>query len=160
MSSKYGNSVYTGCVKWFNRSGGWGFITITNEGHSDEEIFVRWDNLSCEGYKYLVQGEYVEFSIDFKPESQEGRQYQAANVSGVNGGKLMCETHREQRVSAAKHRQQLPRQEPCQLNRSRPDVRSRVPAPLPVPVAGHQWVLVPQLQAPVRPPRHQQQRRI
>lgn len=168
-SSKYGDSVYTGCVKWFNRAGGWGFITITNEGHSDEEIFVRWDNLSCEGYKYLVQGEYVEFSVDFKPEAQEGRQYQAANVSGVNGGKLMCETQHEQRVSAAKHRQQQrvnnsnQEQPPAPLERqnsTRVPVHQRLtyPAQAPLPIPGHQWVLVPQ-QPHARPPRQQQKRR-
>jgi cold shock CspA family protein len=162
-TSKYGDSVYTGCVKWFNRPGGWGFITITNEGHSDEEIFVRWDNLSCQGYKYLVQGEYVEFSIDFKPDAPEGRQYQAANVCGVNGGKLMCETHHEQKVAAAKHRQQQRvNQPPERQNSTRVPVHQRLtyPAQAPVPIAGHQWVLVPQ--PPVqhqRPPRHQQQRR-
>ena len=183
MSSKYGDSVYTGCVKWFNRQSGWGFITITNEGHSDEEIFVRWDNLSCDGYKYLVQGEYVEFSIDFKPDAQDGRQYQAANVGGVNGGKLMCETHHEQRVAAAKHRQETrvnqqpqvptpvplerqysvehqrpPRQQPVHQRPPRQQpVHQRLsyptPAPAPVPVAGHQWVLVPQPHQ--RPPRQQ-----
>jgi cold shock CspA family protein len=165
MSSKYGDSVYTGCVKWFNRQG-WGFLTITNEGHADEDIFVRWDNLSCDGYKYLVQGEYVEFSIEYKPDAQEGRTYQAANVAGVNGGKLMCETRHEQRVAAAKHRQQQRvNQQPAPLERqnsTRVPVHQRLtypaPAPAPVPIPGHQWVLVPQ-QQPQRPPRQQQQRR-
>jgi cold shock CspA family protein len=167
-TSKYGDSVYTGCVKWFNRQG-WGFLTITNEGHSDEDIFVRWDNLSCDGYKYLVQGEYVEFSIEHKPDAPEGRTYQAANVGGVNGGKLMCETRHEQRVAAAKHRQEQrgtnPHQEqqpqaPLQRqfsNQPRVPVHQRLSYPAPAPVAGHQWVLVPQPQ--VRPPRQHQQRR-
>jgi cold shock CspA family protein len=177
-ASKYGDNVYTGCVKWFNRQG-WGFLTITNEGHADEDIFVRWDNLSCDGYKYLVQGEYVEFSIEYKPDAQEGRTYQAANVAGVNGGKLMCETRNEQRVASAKHRtesnpvgrQPGVGQEPAPLQRqysvgyqqNRPPrhnlpVHQRLsyPAQTPVPVPGHQWVLVPQ---PQRPPRPQQQRR-
>jgi cold shock CspA family protein len=167
-TSKYGDSVYTGCVKWFNRQG-WGFLTITNEGHADEDIFVRWDNLSCDGYKYLVQGEYVEFSIEHKPDAPEGRTYQAANVCGVNGGKLMCETRHEQRVAAAKHRQEQRgnqpsvQQPPIQRqisNQPRVPVHQRLSVPAPVPIAGHQWVLVPQ-QPPQhqRPPRHQQQRR-
>lgn len=168
MTSKYGDSVYTGCVKWFNRTGGWGFLTITNEGHADEDVFVRWDNLSCDGYKYLVQGEYVEFSIDFKPDAQDGRQYQAANVSGVNGGKLMCETHHEQKVAAAKHRQETRvNQPPAPVQRQQPQVQQQqrvpvhqrlsYPTPAPVPVAGHQWVLVPQPQVQQRPPRQQRQ---
>ena len=174
MASKYGDSVYTGCVKWFNRQG-WGFLTITNEGHADEDIFVRWDNLTGDGYKYLVQGEYVEFTVDYKPDAPEGRTYQAANVSGVNGGKLMCETRHEQKVAAAKHRQEQrvnQHQQQPQVQQPQPSVQ-RVPvhqrltypahftcdAPAPVPIAGHQWVLVPQQQPQVRPPRHQQQRR-
>ena len=164
MSSKYGDSVYTGCVKWFNRQG-WGFLTITNEGHADEDIFVRWDNLSCDGYKYLVQGEYVEFSIEHKPDAQEGREYQAANVCGVNGGKLMCETRHEQRVASAKHRQEtrVNQQPQVQVQRQQPPVQQRVPVrqrlsypaatPAPAPVAGHQWVLVPQPQVQQRPHR-------
>ncbi len=165
MSSKYGDSVYTGCVKWFNRNG-WGFLTITNEGHADEDIFVRWDNLSCDGYKYLIQGEYVEFTIEHKPDAQEGREYQAANVCGVNGGKLMCETRHEQRVASAKHRQETRvNQPPLQRQNSAPVQQPRVPVhqrlSYPAPLAGHQWVLVPQppVQQQQRPPRHQQQRR-
>ena len=188
-ASKYGDNVYTGCVKWFNRQG-WGFLTITNEGHADEDIFVRWDNLSCDGYKYLVQGEYVEFSIEHKPDAQEGRTYQAANVAGVNGGKLMCETRNEQRVAAAKHRNEtnpvgrqpgvgheqqqpqvrapapLQRQYSTDYQQNRPprqqqqsNVRRQFQVPAPLPVAGHQWVLVPQPQVQQRPPRPQQQQR-
>ena len=185
-ASKYGDSVYTGCVKWFNRQG-WGFLTITNEGHADEDIFVRWDNLSCDGYKYLVQGEYVEFSIEHKPDAQEGRTYQAANVAGVNGGKLMCETRNEQRVASAKHRNETnpvgrqpgvgheqqqhqvrapARQYSTDYQQNRPSrqnlpVHQRLsyPAQTPVTVPGHQWVLVPQPQVQQRPPRPQQQRR-
>jgi cold shock CspA family protein len=155
MTSKYGDNVYTGCVKWFNRNG-WGFLTITNEGHADEDIFVRWDNLACDGYKYLVQGEYVEFTIEHKPDAQEGREYQATNVGGVNGGKLMCETRHMQKVSAAKHRTDTnPVGRPPQ-----PQVRVQRQVPVPVPVAGHQWVLVPQVQQQQqRPHRPQQQRR-
>jgi cold shock CspA family protein len=167
-ASKYGDSVYTGCVKWFNRQG-WGFLTITNEGHSDEDIFVRWDNLTGDGYKYLVQGEYVEFTIEHKPDAQDGREYQAANVAGVNGGKLMCETRHEQKVAAAKHRQQqrvnqqpqAPLQRQYSTDYQQPPVtqvpvhqRLSYPAPLP----GHQWVLVPQPQVQnQRPPRQPRQ---
>ena len=175
MASKYGDSVYTGCVKWFNRQG-WGFLTITNEGHADEDIFVRWDNLTGDGYKYLVQGEYVEFTVDYKPDAPEGRTYQAANVSGVNGGKLMCETRHEQKVAAAKHRQEQrgsnPHQEqrvnqpapvPVQRQVQRVPVHQRLtyPAQAPVPIAGPQWVIVPQQQPPQhqRPPGNQHQRR-
>jgi hypothetical protein len=49
--------------------------------------------VDTEQYKYLVQGEYVEFSlIDTTSDKHE---YQAGDVCGVKGGKLMCETRRE-----------------------------------------------------------------
>ena len=163
-TSNYGDSVFTGCVKWFNRQG-WGFLTITNEGHADEDIFVRWDNLACDGYKYLVQGEYVEFNIEHKPDAQEGRTYQAANVAGVNGGKLMCETRHEQRVAAAKHRSEnqaavavtAPAPVPQRQNSARPRPPRQFQVPAPAQVPGHQWVLVPQPQVQQRPPRQQRQ---
>ena len=161
-TSNYGDSVFTGCVKWFNRQG-WGFLTITNEGHADEDIFVRWDNLACDGYKYLVQGEYVEFNIEHKPDAQEGRTYQAANVAGVNGGKLMCETRHEQRVAAAKHRSEnqaavtAPAPVPQRQNSARPRPPRQFQVPAPAQVPGHQWVLVPQPQIQQRPPRQQRQ---
>lgn len=148
-TSKYDNRVYTGRVKWFNHQG-WGFISLND---STEDIFVRWDNLACDGYKYLVQGEYVQFNVEHKPDAEEGKQYQASNVNGVGGGKLMCETRHEQRVAAARHRQV--NQAQPQVNQAQPQ-RERPPrVTAPVPVAGHQWVLVPQ-QAP---PRQRQPRR-
>jgi CspA family cold shock protein len=84
-----------GRVKWFNNKAGYGFITVTDGERSGSDIFVHHSAISVEDqqYKYLVQGEYVEFS---EVEATSGpHQYQASNVLGVRGGKLMCETRRE-----------------------------------------------------------------
>ena len=97
VTSTSGNStlLVLGRVKWFNNKVGYGFITATNGDMSGSDIFVHHSkvNVSSEQYKYLVQGEYVEFSV----EKTEGgsHEYQAGNVSGINGGKLMCETRNE-----------------------------------------------------------------
>jgi len=62
-----------GRVKWFNNKAGYGFITVTNSQ-----------------YKYLVQGEYVQF--DLAKSSEGGHEFKAINITGVKGGELMCET--------------------------------------------------------------------
>jgi len=87
-----------GRVKWFNNKAGYGFITIAGS-KEDTDIFVHHSSIlvSNEQYKYLVQGEYVEFTLE---KSNGGsHEYQAGSVSGIKGGKLMCETRREYRTN-------------------------------------------------------------
>lgn len=94
---------FTGRVKWFNNKAGYGFITVTDGARSGSDIFVHHSCLgvSSEQYKYLVQGEYVEFDIV----SVQGgaHETQASNVSGIKGGKLMCETRREFKIARSNH---------------------------------------------------------
>ena len=94
-----------GRVKWFNNKAGYGFITLTDGEKSGMDIFVHHsaiDVIISNEYKYLVQGEYVEFSIV----SVEGgkHEFQASNVTGVNGGKLMYDTRREIKESVNKYK--------------------------------------------------------
>jgi cold shock CspA family protein len=86
----------TGKVKWFNSRAGYGFITVVSEEHKDEDIFVHHSSVKCstEQYKYLIQGEYVNFVLTETNDSQH--KYQADNVTGVCGGTLMCETRSQQ----------------------------------------------------------------
>ena len=82
-----------GCVKWFNSKSGFGFITVMQSGdHCGSDIFVHHSglNVSNDQYKYLVQGEYVQLSIE--PTDDEKHKFKAVGVSGICGGKLMCET--------------------------------------------------------------------
>ncbi len=84
-----------GRVKWFNNKAGYGFISITDGPRSGSDIFIHHSAISVlnQQYKYLVQGEYVEFSL---VSTQGGmHEFNAANVSGIKGGKLMCETRME-----------------------------------------------------------------
>lgn len=92
----------TGRVKWFNNKTGFGFITIVggNEQFKDaSEIFAHHSaiKVSQEQYRYLVEGEYVEFSVS--DTASGDHKFQAADVRGVKGGKLFCETRNEQRAS-------------------------------------------------------------
>lgn len=89
----------TGRVKWFNNKAGYGFITVHDcETNEERDIFVHHSEVKVEQtqYKYLVQGEYVEFVIGAI--SRENKiDVHATSVRGVNGGKLMCETRNEAR---------------------------------------------------------------
>ena len=90
---------FTGRVKWFNNKSGYGFITVTDGSKSGIDVFVHHTSIKVdsEQYKYLVQGEYVEFFLsDTKTDNHE---YQAGDVCGIKGGKLMCETRSDLRSS-------------------------------------------------------------
>jgi len=83
-----------GRVKWFNNKSGFGFITVCDGHHKDKDIFAHFSSLRGESsqYKYLVQGEYLEFTLS-KSESEQ-HEFVAVDISGIKGGLLMCDTHR------------------------------------------------------------------
>ena len=93
-----------GRVKWFNNKAGYGFITVTDGDRSGTDIFVHHSAIMVENqqYKYLVQGEYVEFS-DVAATSGP-HEYQASGVAGVKGGKLMCETRRDFKIARSTYK--------------------------------------------------------
>jgi CspA family cold shock protein len=95
---------YVGRVKWFNNKSGYGFISITDGPRSGSDIFVHHSsiNVESEQYKYLVQGEYVEFQL--KSMENSTHEFQATNVKGIKGGKLMCETRRDVRTARNEYR--------------------------------------------------------
>lgn len=91
---------FTGRVKWFNNKAGYGFITITDGSRAGSDIFVHHSviGVSNQQFRYLVQGEYVEFSL--VPTTQNtSHDIQASDVCGIKGGKLMCETRNEYKAS-------------------------------------------------------------
>jgi cold shock protein len=90
---------FIGRVKWFNNKAGYGFITITDGAKSGTDVFVHHSTIQTgsEQYVYLVQGEYVEFQL--APVTKDSHEFQAGDVRGVKGGKLMCETRREFRIA-------------------------------------------------------------
>ena len=101
---------FTGRVKWFNNKAGYGFITVTDGPKSGTDVFVHHSSIKVdsEQYKYLVQGEYVDFILsDTKTQEHE---YQAGEVCGIKGGKLMCETRRDVRVARTTYRASRPSQ--------------------------------------------------
>jgi len=63
---------YTGTVKWFNATKGYGFIGRDDGG---EDVFVHFSAIQMEGYRKLEANQKVEFSIEEGPKG-----LQAANV--------------------------------------------------------------------------------
>jgi cold shock CspA family protein len=98
-------TLYVGRVKWFNNKAGYGFCTVVGQGTDrvGEDVFVHHTavNVNSEQYKYLVQGEYVHFNL--RSSDSGSHPYQAANLTGLFGGWLMCETRNEQRQQRAEH---------------------------------------------------------
>ena len=90
---------FTGRVKWFNNKAGYGFITITDGPRSGTDVFAHHSSISVSNqqYKYLVQGEYVEFQLSIT--QNEKHEFQASNICGIKSGQLMCETRHSFKVA-------------------------------------------------------------
>jgi len=94
---------YTGRVKWFNNKYGYGFITVisTDETASvaiGSDVFAHHSEVAVgeDQYRYLVQGEYVEFSV--VKTTSGNHEYQCAKVRGIHGGQMICETRHAARA--------------------------------------------------------------
>jgi CspA family cold shock protein len=81
-----------GQVKWFNNKAGYGFITALDGDKSGGDIYVHFTKLRVVNtqYKYLVQGEYIEYILESS--TTEGHDFQASDVTGIREGRLLCET--------------------------------------------------------------------
>jgi CspA family cold shock protein len=121
----------TGRVKWFNNKSGYGFITVTDGDKLGSDVFVHHSSIKVdsEQYKYLVQGEYVDFNLSTTKNGVH--EYQAGEVYGIKGGKLMCETRHESRVARSQYHYSRPEQdqeqsfEPVKMPRSVAPPRDR-----------------------------------
>jgi CspA family cold shock protein len=56
-----------GVVKWFNSQKGYGFI----QRESGPDVFVHYSAIQANGYRELVEGEQVEFSITEGPKGPQ-----------------------------------------------------------------------------------------
>ena len=82
-------------VKWFNAKAGFGFGIILEGERKEKEVFIHHSALKVkkEQFRYLVEGEYVEMEVSVS--ETEKNKYQGSNVTGMLGGKLMCEIRQE-----------------------------------------------------------------
>ena len=53
-----------GTVKWFNEKKGFGFIEQNDGG---DDVFVHHSNIEMEGFKYLQEGQAVEYEVEQGP---------------------------------------------------------------------------------------------
>jgi cold shock CspA family protein len=124
MSDSSATDRKVGNVKWFNNKAGYGFITVGEKSDSPVDVFVHYSNINVSNsqYKYLVQGEYVEFVQTPTPEGPHA--FQATAVTGIEGGPTLCERRRVTRDSSTDEGQEAPvRRE------SRPRTEDRPRAP-------------------------------
>jgi len=129
MSSEQDNSDVSssarllGQVKWFNNKAGYGFITVNDGEFAGKDIFIHYTAIRVTNsqYKYLVQGEYVEFGL--VKSNSDTHEFQATEISGVKGGVLMCETRRNNRAVRETTESSAPRTE-------RPQRRYKTAAPV------------------------------
>ena len=139
-------SKTAGRVKWFNNKSGYGFITVSTGEHEGEDIFVHHSSIIVdkEQYRYLVQGEYVEFILKEMKDSEH--KWQASDVTGISGGKLMCETRVETRSSRPETTTSSSISTTQKTQRSSYRVRPHGPGPR----EGDEWMLVRRRTSPGR----------
>ena len=80
--------THVGQCKWFNDRLGYGFITVQTGADKGKDVFVHHSGIRPlnSNYKTLAKGEYVNFNV-----IAGNNGYQAVNVTGINGGTLMCD---------------------------------------------------------------------
>lgn len=54
---------FSGEVIWFNPKRGFGFIGWNKLGTDQEDLFVHFSDINCEGFKSLHKGQKVKFDI-------------------------------------------------------------------------------------------------
>lgn len=68
------SNTVNGTVKWFNEAKGFGFI----EQQSGEDVFAHFSAIAGSGFKTLVEGQRVEFTLTQGPKG-----LQAENIVAV-----------------------------------------------------------------------------
>jgi len=66
---------FTGAVKWFNETKGFGFI---QRDDGEKDVFVHFSAIAGSGFKTLAEGQRVEFEV---ADGQKGPS--AANVTAI-----------------------------------------------------------------------------
>ena len=93
MAEQVSETTHIGRIKWFNNKKGFGFLSNceTNEDvfihHSGIQLNEETLNSNVNIFKTVIEGEYVSYQ---KKIDNENRTV-AKNVTGVNGGPLLCE---------------------------------------------------------------------
>jgi len=57
------NEKFVGDVVWFDAKRGFGFIAWEKNGEKQNDIFVHFSDVSCDGFKTLYKEQKVTFEI-------------------------------------------------------------------------------------------------
>lgn len=93
MAEQVSETTHIGRIKWFNNKKGFGFLSNceTNEDvfihHSGIKLNEETLNSNVNIFKTVIEGEYVSYQKKIDDENRSV----AKNVTGVNGGPLLCE---------------------------------------------------------------------
>jgi cold shock protein len=68
------SATVTGTVKWFNESKGFGFIAQ----ESGPDLFAHYSSITGSGFKTLVEGQKVSFTIGQGKKGPQAENIQAA----------------------------------------------------------------------------------
>jgi CspA family cold shock protein len=68
--------MFTGTVKWFNATKGYGFIVQDNGG---KDVFVHHSAILADGYRSLNEGQRVQYEIEQTPKGPA-----ASNVTPIS----------------------------------------------------------------------------
>lgn len=95
IDQEHGKSI--GCVRWFNKKLGYGFITVLQNNNKGHNVFVHHSGIRPlnSQFRTLKKGEYVHFDLD---NGKNG--LQATHVTGILGGPLMCDNTVQRKSSA------------------------------------------------------------
>ena len=91
-----------GCVKWFNHTRGYGFITGLQGDLAGNDVFVHHTSFTTKEnvYRTLTPGEYVEFNVE---KDNDGKDC-AKDLTGILRNPLLCEvpkTHRSHKSNSS-----------------------------------------------------------
>jgi CspA family cold shock protein len=127
-----------GQVKWFNDKLGFGFITINDGPEKGKDIFVHHSGIkpANSNYKTLRKGEYVNFNV---VKGLNG--LQAVDITGINGGPLMCDIVMGSRKEMYAMHPQM----------QAPVHQFQQPPPPPPPRKVDEWQTIPKKQFSPRP---------
>lgn len=115
----YQSARYYGCVKWYNDKSGYGFIKVFHAPDflNGADLFAHNKALNVDEHqhKYLVQGEYVEFSIQSIMKNGVDT-YSAGRITGICENNLMCETRSQMKQQKEQYYVEHPRNDNTSLS--------------------------------------------
>lgn len=113
VKTRRDSEARVGQVKWFDKVKGFGFISNIDDGndyfvhHTQIRATVNDDD-QRELFRYLIAGEYVEFSLQTVSHADDRgtRRVMACSVTGIRGGNLMYNIiHQQHQERNAFHRE-------------------------------------------------------